>query len=179
MYFKFYIFIGISLEIFWIAQWFHVGRVIGTWQAIRQMSIRNKWNPVGLWKIFIWIFTCENADIPYNCLYPSVPKKKVSLVNHLGNHLGHVLVHKWRTSDAPYRKWPVTCRWLVPSESLGKIRIFPWVFTCEITCKGHVPSETLGKIRIFPWVFTCEITCKGHVPSESLVKIRIFLWVFN
>jgi len=30
-------------------------------------------------------------------------KKKVSLVNHLWNHLGHVLVHKWRTSDAPYR----------------------------------------------------------------------------
>jgi len=49
--------------------------------------------------------------------------------------------------------WPVTCRWHVPSESLGKIRILPWVFTCEITCKGHVPSESLGKIRIFPWVF--------------------------
>jgi len=50
-------------------KWFLVGRVTGTWQAIREMSIRNKWSPVGLRKIFIWIFTCEKADIPYNYLY--------------------------------------------------------------------------------------------------------------
>jgi len=40
-------------------KWFHLGRVTGTWQAIRKMSIRTKWNPVGLRKIFIWIFTVK------------------------------------------------------------------------------------------------------------------------
>jgi len=69
MYFKFYFISENWLKNSDFHKWFHLGRVTGTWQAIRKMSIRNKWNPVGLRKIFIWIFTCENADIPYNFLY--------------------------------------------------------------------------------------------------------------
>jgi len=76
MYFKFYIFTSEnswgtchlqsevsenSLEIVWISQVISRGK----WQAIRQMSVRNKWNPVGLPKMFIWIFACENADMVY------------------------------------------------------------------------------------------------------------------
>jgi len=74
-------------------KWFHLGRVTGTWQAIRKMSIRNKWNPVRLWKIFIWIFTCENADIPYNFLYGA------SLVLHLCKRTCPTGLTRWFTSE--------------------------------------------------------------------------------
>jgi len=74
-------------------KWFHLGRVIGAWQAIRKMSIRNKWNPVGLRKIFIWIFTCDNADIPNNFLYGA------SLVLHLCKRTGPTGFTRWFTSE--------------------------------------------------------------------------------
>jgi len=93
MYFKLFFISENSLKNYDFHKWFHLGHVTGTWQAIRKMSIRNKWNPVGLWKIFIWIFTCENADIPYNCLYGA------SLVFHLckrtWSHGIHKVIHKW------------------------------------------------------------------------------------
>jgi len=62
-------------------------------QAIRKMSIRKKWNPVGLRKIFIWIFTCENADIPYNFLYGA------SLVLHLCKRTCPTGFTRWITSE--------------------------------------------------------------------------------
>jgi len=93
MYFKLFFISENSLKNYDFHKWFHLGHVTGTWQAIRKMSIRNKWNPVGLWKIFIWIFTCENADIPYNCLYGA------SLVFHLCKRTFPTGFTRWFTSE--------------------------------------------------------------------------------
>jgi len=57
------------LEIFWTSQVISRGHVTCRLHAIRQMSIMNNWNPEWLRKIFICIFTCEKADIPFNCPY--------------------------------------------------------------------------------------------------------------
>jgi len=76
MYLKLYFFISEnSLEIFWISQLISRGTCHGhvTGHTTNEF-LMNKW-------IFIWIFTCENADIPYICL------SGVSLVLHL--------IHKW------------------------------------------------------------------------------------
>jgi len=74
-------------------KWFHLGCVTGTWQTIRKMIIRNKWSLVGLRKIFIWIFTCENADIPYNFLYGA------SLLLHLCKRTCPTGFTRWFTSE--------------------------------------------------------------------------------
>jgi len=42
--------------------------------------------------------TLSRQSVPFSS------KKKVSLVNHLVNPVGHVLLHKRRTSDIPYRQ---------------------------------------------------------------------------
>jgi len=88
-----------SWEKCYFHKWFHLRRVTGTWQAIRKTSIRNKWNPVGLRKIFIWIFTCENADIPYNFLYGA------SLVLHLCKRTCPTGFTRWFTSETFFLNW--------------------------------------------------------------------------
>jgi len=111
MYIKFYIFISEnSWEKFWISQVISlktchlqvISKAKTHWKyfefhsdftSIRQMSIRNNWNPVGLRKIYIWIFTCEKADIPYNCLYG------VSLVLHLCKSTCPTGFTRWFTSE--------------------------------------------------------------------------------
>jgi len=74
-------------------KWSHLGRVTGTWQAIQKMRIRNKWNPVGLGKIFSWIFTSKNADIPYNFLYG------MTIVLHLYKRKCPTGLTRWFTSE--------------------------------------------------------------------------------
>jgi len=81
------------MEKFWFSHVISLKRVTGTWQAIRKMSIRNKSNPVGLPKILIWIFTCENTDIPYNFLYG------VSLVIHSCKRTCPTEFTRWFTSE--------------------------------------------------------------------------------
>jgi len=105
-------------EKFWFSQVIHLGRVTGTWQAIRKMSIRNKWNPVGLRKIFIWIFTCENADIPYNFLYGA------SLVLHLCTRTCPRWFPRWFTSETFFLELKGTLRFRCISATLVKLYIF-------------------------------------------------------
>jgi len=62
-------------------KWFYVGRVIGTWQAIRQMCIRNNWKIRKInghrIQLSIWSVTCS------------------SLVQEDISHGIHKVIHKW------------------------------------------------------------------------------------
>jgi len=69
----------------WFHKWKHIRNILSSQvilrvtchrQVIREMSISNWWSPEWLRKMFIWFFTCEKADISYNCLHG------VSLVLH-------------------------------------------------------------------------------------------------
>jgi len=108
-------------------------------------------------------------------IYPSVPKKKFHLL------------HKWRTSDAPYRKLYGMCAF---SQVKIQMKIFRsptglhlfLILIFRMAC--HVPVTRpkwnhLGKMQIFPWVFTYEITGKWPVPSEIPCENQNFSMIFH
>jgi len=117
----------------------------------------------------------------YVCTYPSVPKK-LSLVNHLVNPVWYVLLHKWRTSDTPYRQLYGMSAFLQVKIQMKSFRsptgfhLF-LIFICRMAC--HVPMTRptwnhLWNAEYFQWVLTYEITCMWHVPSEITCKMKNF-----
>jgi len=159
--------------------------------AIRYPSVPKK-------KFYLWITLGITWDMS-SC----TSEEQVTL--HIENCMGCPHFHKWKfkwkffevlrdftCSLYSFFVWPVTCRWLVPSESLGKIRIFPWVFTCEVTCKMrficlivYLPFiAVLNPLQDFYWhkTFRHPLSANGThwIPSKfTYYKLRSMHNILN
>jgi len=70
----------------------------------------------GIRKIFIWIFTCENADIPYNFLYGA------SLVLHLCKRTCPTWFTRWLTNETFFWNWRAAPTSLLTSIAAQRFR---------------------------------------------------------
>jgi len=117
-------------------------------------------------------FICD-VSIPFSS------KKKVSLVNHLVNPVGHVLMHNWRTSDAPYRKNVRIFTSENSNENLSKshgISLVPHThFSYGLSRAGDTSQvKSLVKIRFFHEFSLMKSLASDTSQVKSLVKFRIF-----